>query len=204
MIICPHSKKIRRTSNYPYQSIEACKASEAANILVIDSGGGFTCMGTTRAFRVLERTNRTVTISGYGDERAKEPSSVVNAVTKVVIPGSDEPLIFLINNMTLNDDPNQNESLAVPFEMMRANIQVCSTPSQNGGICGAIIDGELFPFQYDGEKLYYNIAKPTDEELARLPWFEISPRMPPNHYMRRTRTSHDPLDIPIEIWRKKK
>ncbi len=56
--------------------------------------------------------------------------------------------------------------------MMRANILVCSTPSQHGGRCGAIIDGELLPFQYDGKKLYYNIAKPTDQELDTLQWFK--------------------------------
>ncbi len=138
-----------------------------------------------------------MTISGYGDERTKTPSAVVNAATKVVIPGFHTPFIFLINNMPLNTDPNQNKSLAIPFEMMRANILVCSTPSQHGGRCGAIIDGKLLPFQYDGEKLYYNIAKPTDDELDTLQWFTISPRLPPAHLMRRTRTAKQPLDIPI-------
>ena len=59
----PATKKCTRTrriENYMHQSIEACKASEAPNILVIDSGGGYTCMGTSRAFRVLERTNQSV------------------------------------------------------------------------------------------------------------------------------------------------
>ena len=159
----------------------------------------------TRLANIVRLTDyqNAVTVAGYGDERAKPPSSVVNAATKVVIPGFDTPIIFLINNMTLNEDPSQNESLAVPFELMRANILVCGTPSQHGGRCGAIIDGELFPFQYDGEKLYYNIAKPTDEELSSLPWYEISPRTPPIHLMRRTTTEKTPSDIPLVEWRKR-
>ena len=160
-------------------------------------------MGTARGFRVLERTNRTVTVAGYGDEREKAPFQVVNAATKVVIPGFDTPVIFIVNNMTLNEDPNQNESLAIPFEMMRANILVCGTPPQHGGKCGATIDGEFFPFQYDGEKLYYNIARPNDEELATLPWYEISPRLPPEHLIRRTRTANISSDIPIQEWQKR-
>ncbi len=63
-------------------------------------------METTRAFRILERTNHSVTISGYGDKRNKTPSVVVNTATKVVIPGFHTPFIFLMNNMTLNTDPN--------------------------------------------------------------------------------------------------
>ncbi len=63
-------------------------------------------MGTAQVVRILEMTNHAVTISGYGDERTETLSGVVNAATKVVIPGFHTPFIFLINNMTLNTDPN--------------------------------------------------------------------------------------------------
>jgi hypothetical protein len=59
------------------------------------------------------------------------------------------------------------------------------------------------PLQYDGEKLYFNIAKPTLEELETLPSFDISSRIPLPHLTRRQKSIKVPSDIPITEWRKR-
>jgi hypothetical protein len=43
---------------------------------------------------------------------------VVNANTKVNIPGREDPVIFEVNYATLVDDNDEYESLVVPFEIV--------------------------------------------------------------------------------------
>eukprot|EP00957_Ditylum_brightwellii_P127214 9699845-Ditylum_brightwellii.AAC.1 len=57
---------------------------------------------------------------------------VVNATTKAWILGRKEPILMVVNYVALNDDDDENESLIVPFEMMRHGISVDLTPKQFG------------------------------------------------------------------------
>lgn len=199
----PPTKKTRRRSDT--QNPEQCRAPTSPDILVMDSGGGHTCTGTSRAFRVLERSNRTVTFRAYGQAGTGSSLPIVTGATKALIPGMETPVLFVIHNMTLLDDEQEHESLAVPFELMRNSIQVDDTPIEFGGKCGITIDSNFLPMQWDGEKLYFNIGYPSESDMAQLPLYELTPRLPGKHLVRRRSTRTDPLlsGIPIEEWRKR-
>jgi hypothetical protein len=49
--------------------------------------------------------------------------------------------------------------------MMRNGIAVDCTPLQHGGSASFTYDGEQFPLAYDGEKLFVNIMKPTQNDM---------------------------------------
>ena len=98
----------------------------------------------------------------------------MNVITKAKIQGREDPVLLVMNESTLLEDPNENESLATPFDMMRGGIKLDMTPVQHGGKCGFTVDTKFFPFQYDGEKIYVNISKPSEHNLDTLEWFELN------------------------------
>ena len=107
------------------------------------------------------------------------------------------PTLLALNYATLVEDPDESESLAIPFDMMRHGIKVDLTPPQHGGKCGMLYDEDFLPFQYDEEKLYVNITKPTDDDLDQLEWFELNNPYPfLNKTVRRRKKKVLPGDIP--------
>jgi hypothetical protein len=61
-----------------------------------------------------------------------------------------------------------------------------------------VVDDETFPFQWDREKLYINISKPTESDLATLEWFELtSPN--PDLATRICRKHQGPTETPGDI-----
>ena len=51
---------------------------------------------------------------------------------KVHLPNHDVPILFIMNYATLVDDPNEMESLCVPFALMHHGIKVDITPPNLG------------------------------------------------------------------------
>jgi hypothetical protein len=45
--------------------------------------------------------------------------------------------------------------------------------AEYGRACGIHVEKEFFSFQWDKEKVYFNIAKPTENDLTNLEWFEL-------------------------------
>jgi hypothetical protein len=45
--------------------------------------------------------------------------------------------------------------------------------AEYGRACGIHVENEFFSFQWDKEKVYFNIAKPTENDLTNLEWFEL-------------------------------
>ncbi len=107
--------------------------------------------------------------------------------------------------------------LAAPFQCMRHGVSVDLTPTEYGGAGTMIVDDESFPLQFDGEKLYYTIEKPTEHDLDTLQCFELtSPlthhqtevtargiQLPRNRSDRRSRKKTVAEDISMGEWRKR-
>ena len=69
-----------------------------------------------------------------------------------------------------------------------------------------VVDGETFPFQWDKEKIYLNISKPTDADLATLEWFELTspnPDLAARIRRKRQGKTETPGNIPISEWRRR-
>eukprot|EP00957_Ditylum_brightwellii_P139959 10664765-Ditylum_brightwellii.AAC.2 len=120
---------------------------------------------TSKAWHVFERTNHQQDIQGYGVKGGMKTYDVVNIITKAWIPGRKEPILLAVNYATLNDDGDENESLIVPFEMMRHGISIDLIPKQFGGEGGMMVEDEDIPFKWDGGELFLKIAKPNEGEL---------------------------------------
>jgi hypothetical protein len=79
---------------------------------------------------------------GYQSKEPPQECKVVNAITKEIIPGQEEPVIFEVNYATLVMDDAETESLVVPFDMMKHGIKVDMVPPKYGGSGGITFDGE--------------------------------------------------------------
>ena len=73
-----------------------------------------------------------------------------------------------MNYSTLLDDPDETEYLYVPFEMTKHGAAVDMTPMNLGCYGVLYVDVEYLPFWWDSKNIYYNIEKPTEEDLKEL------------------------------------
>jgi hypothetical protein len=122
------------------------------HVLIIDTGGGVTPTITANAWKVTHTYNVTMSMLGYQSKDSPQESKVVNAMTKVTIPGREEQVIFEVSYATLVMEPGECESLVVPFDMMKHGIKVDMVPPKYGGTGGITVDGELLPYCFDNEK----------------------------------------------------
>jgi hypothetical protein len=172
------------------------------HVLIMDTGGGVNPTITANAWKVTHKYNVTMSMSGYQSKDPPLECSVVNAVTKVQIPGRMDPVIFEVHYATLVMDENEYESLLVPFEMMKHGVKVDMIPPKYGGTGSIMIDDELLPFLFDDEKLYWKISKPTQDDLDVLKWFELNQPALLGETRIRRRKQHDmPHNIPWDEWR---
>jgi hypothetical protein len=145
---------------------------------------------TERACQVLETSGHTTELLPYGSAGPARLCRIANVVIKAHFPNRELPALFVLNHVNLFPDPTENESLAVPFNFWAHGIRCCLRPPEYGGRCGLVVDDETFPFQWDKEKLYFNISRPTEEDMSTLEWFELtSPN--PDLATRIRRTRHD-------------
>jgi hypothetical protein len=145
------------------------------HVLIIDTGGGVTPTITANSWKVTHIFNLTMSMLGYQSKAPPQECRVVNAITKVNIPGREDPVIFEVNYATLVDDNDEHESLVVPFDMMKPGIKVDMVPPRYGGTGGITVEGELLPYCFDDEKLYWHISKPTQDDMDTLNWIELNP-----------------------------
>ena len=177
--------------------------SSIPDSLILDTGGGRIATITRRAWFVLETHSDQSAISGYQSQSPPKICPIVNAIKKVHLPNRDTPVLFIMNYATLVDDPNEKESLCVPFALMRHGIKVDITPPSLGGTsCGLRVSDQFLPFHFDGEKLYFQISKPTEEDLYTLETFELNSPLPSSHVRRVTKRSI-PGNIPLAEWKKR-
>ena len=144
-----------------------------------------------------------ISILGYQDKGNPKLCKLVNAATKAYIRGRNEPVILAQNNSTLIEDDSEFESLCVPFLGMKHGVKFDMTPIKFGGKGGMYIEQEFFPFEFDDEKLFFNIQKPTKEDLDTYEWFELNSHIMESNNMRRKHEKLVTEDIPIQEWRKR-
>jgi hypothetical protein len=175
-----------------------------AHVLIIDTGGGVTPTITANAWKEKHTYNVTLSMLGYQSKEPPQECKVVNAITKVTIPGREEPVIFKVNYATLVMDDAEYESLVVPFDMMKHGIKVDMVPPKYGGTGGITVDGELLPYCFDTEKLYWHISKPTRDDMDTLRWIEINPpTLLGKERIRQRKKVEIPHNIPWEEWRQR-
>ena len=126
--------------------------------------------------------NVTMSLQGYQSQAPPQECAVVNAITKAMIPGRDDPIIFKVNYATLIDDKQELELLVVLFEMMKHGIKVDMIPPKDGGTGAIHFEGVPLPYQFDDEKLFWTISKPTQDDLDTLTWVELNY---PEHFGRK-------------------
>ena len=56
------------------------------------------------------------------------------------------------------------------------------TISNMGGDGGLYVDEEYLPFWWDNENIYYNIEKPTEEDLEELEIFDLNSPTPNDYW----------------------
>eukprot|EP00957_Ditylum_brightwellii_P040904 3097006-Ditylum_brightwellii.AAC.1 len=109
------------------------RGSNIEDVAVFNTGGGRNSTATKRAWHIFETMNHTQTIRGYGNEGERKTCQIINAATEAYTPGREMPITVLLYYATLNEDKNENESLVVPFEMMKHGIHVDLVPEKLGG-----------------------------------------------------------------------
>ena len=172
-------------------------------MMVIDTGGGQTCTVTKNAWRITHTTNHQTALSGYQD-KTTQVCPIVNAVTKAHIKGMEQPVLLSVNYATMIDDKEETESLIVPFCMMAHGITVDLVPEKYGGKSGMIVDETFLPFEYDDEKLFIKIEKPSKQDFDHYEMFELTSPYPEiRNEVRRSRKRKLPEDIPMHEWRKR-
>ena len=82
---------------------------------MIDTGGGKYPTMTERACQVLETSGQTTELLPYGSAGPARLCQIANVVIKAHFPNREMPVLFVLNHVNLLSDPNENESLAVPF-----------------------------------------------------------------------------------------
>jgi hypothetical protein len=197
-----YRKKSRRMIRSNVRNVGTGETS-TQDILIVDTGGGRNATVTSRAWKVLHRTSHRTAISGYQDKAPPKVCPIVNAATKVKIPGRETPVIFILNYATLIDDEQETESLCVPFEMMRHGVIMDLTPGKFGGEGGMRVEEEFFPFCFDDEKLFFEIEHPTPEDMETFDWYELTSPYPFLNEVRRKKKKVIETDIPIHEWRKR-
>ena len=123
-------------------------------MLIVDTGGGVQPTVTTQAWTITHRYNTKISIEGYQSKAPPQECTVVNAVTKVTIPGKTDPVLFEVNYATLIEDKNELESLVVPFELMKHGIRVDMIPPKYGGSGAIHVEGVPLPYLFDDEKFF--------------------------------------------------
>jgi len=87
--------------------------------------------------------------------------------------------------------------------MMWHGIKTDLTPTTLGGMGRMLIDGESLKFEFDGEKLYWEISKLSEEDMESLEFFELNSPYSSYHNTRRSKKNMLPDDIPVHEWRKR-
>ena len=171
------------------------------DIFIIDTGGRKCSTISQRTWKVVSNTNHKTEFLGCQDKGPPQCYPIINAITKVLLSARDH-ILLQINYATLIDDPNEFESLFVPFESMKHGIKFNFTPAEVGGEPGMKIEDDFIPFNFDSEKLFVDIIHPSESDLHNLQIFELTSLFPPSVTTRRKKSTTMPGDLPMIEWRK--
>ena len=86
--------------------------------------------------------------------------------------------------MVCDKSLNQNESLALPFQLMNHGTNFDLVPSCYTTKDGTndtqsfTIDGDSYPLEHDGRKVFVRMSKPTQEDYDNLIVYELTSSYP--------------------------
>ena len=104
---------------------------------------------------------------------------IAGAYTVISLPFG-KPFIALVHQIVHNKSLNQNKSLALPYQLMNHGINVdlvlfCyTTKDRTNGTQSFTINGDSYPLEYDGRKIYVRISKPAQENYETLIIHELT------------------------------
>ncbi len=103
------------------------------NIMVLDTGGGNTSTITSRSCLVLHKTNHVTKMTGYQDKNSPQRLPIVHCAVKAYFKNVEQPVILLLNYVTLVTDEHEEESLLQPFGCMRHGVMMDLVPIKYEG-----------------------------------------------------------------------
>ncbi len=112
-------------------------------------------------------------LSGYSSQESLT-CKIVNGATKATIQGRAEPVIFVVNYASLLEDPNEEESLLCPYQSMAHGVKYDLTPKMYGGTGCISLNDRSIPYEFDEEKPFFRISKPTEDDLDNLEVIELA------------------------------
>ena len=182
-----------------------------------------TCGGG--AWIILEETGEEVMCSGYIREEGESSGQMLKIVSAAtcVTPANGEPFILIVHQACYHDDPDQNESLCLPYQAEQHGVKFDLTPKHRLNANGdngkqlIIIEDKEIDLEFDGRKMFIKIRLPTGNELTSMPSYELtSPSVfipdcgEENEDLRTHRRKHSkrcperlPGGIPLLEWRKR-
>ena len=159
---------------------------EGGDRFVCDTGGGQRPTITERAWRTIgEESGLTTELQPYQTNEVSV-HQVVSAVTKARIKGRLDPVLLMVHYatyITIEQDPLEKESLLTTMDMGDHGIY-CDSIHPSQPRCGITVGKTFLPFEHDHECIYFDISKPTEDEMALYEVFELNSKEPPK--VRRT------------------
>ncbi len=174
---------------------------------MVDTGGGHISTITRHTCLILHTTNHSTELAGYQDKSEPKTLPIVHCAIKAHVRNIDQPIILILNYVSLLDDNDEHESLLQPFTSMKHGIRMDLTPTLYGGESGMQVDGQFIPFEFDGEKLFLNIERPTWEDMEYFDIFELTSPFDEGLLQkvvpRRNKKKLTHEDIPLVEWRRR-
>ena len=194
------------------------------SILIIDTAANqCTCGGL--AWTILDLTGEEVRCDGYikGKDRMTGPTlPIVSAATCVIPSDGESAFILIIHQACYHSDPEQKESLCLPYQSEQHGVRFDLTPKHilnargENGLQKITIKDKDIPLEFDGLKLFLGIRSPMNEELNTLPCYELtSPNTfvpyagEDNQAITQRRKNYTRIDkefpggLPLSEWRKR-
>jgi hypothetical protein len=162
---------------------------------ILDTGCDWSVVAL--GWKVLREYDELFCCQGAFSEGDEVHCRLVDATTVFIFPPppSSQPSILVRANRVLYlDDPAQFESLLDPVQLWANGILIDLCAAQfsaiNGGQGkqGMEVDGSFYPFDFDGQQLYFRHRLPSQHELDNLPHILL--------------TSTDPSKYPLPASRK--
>ena len=149
------------------------------NILLIDNGCDISII-SKNSFLIQTLTGIFYNVDGaLHNMHASNLQLVSNCFTLAILP-SNTLIILKLNNCLLDNNESQTESLLQPHQARAFGVVVNDVAKRHpamddkqGSQCISI-GADTLPLHFDGWKCFFQIRKPSQEELKTLPVYELT------------------------------
>ena len=154
------------------------------NIAVVDSGCD-QCIINKKPFIIKVYSGEYFSITGgLACMTTGTTLELVSEAYTVLICQNGDNVLVQLNQVLLNRDPDQTESLLQPHQLCASGVLVddvptCHTASTGkpGTQCVQVGDRKI-PLYFDGYKTYFRLARPSEEDMQRLPVYRLTSELP--------------------------